>query len=232
MEKFRGLMRGFLGLSLMVLSHEFGHLLAGLLLGIPVERFAIFFPPYLFNLGRFFGVVVVVGALPLGGSVRVKLEVLESVDPLVRILFILAGPLASLLLAGFLLSLTAQDRRQELFQFPAKVLEVGWQVLRLLATFDWWDGLSGPIGFFKALFRTKNFWQLIGVMSLSFGVFNLLPVPPLDGGKVVLVGLRQILLLLHAETSFLSWEVRLNLAGTALLLLMVMVATYRDLTRD
>lgn len=50
--------------------------------------------------------------------------------------------------------------------------------------------LSGIVGVGEVVSRTENlmeFLVLLGMISLAIGVANLLPFPPLDGGKVVLV---------------------------------------------
>lgn len=51
------------------------------------------------------------------------------------------------------------------------------------------DAVLGPIRIatlFGERFDAKRFWTLLAVLSLAIGVFNLLPVAPLDGGTVVL----------------------------------------------
>jgi regulator of sigma E protease len=63
------------------------------------------------------------------------------------------------------------------------------------------------------------------VMSLNLAILNLLPVPPLDGGKVLLYGLEW----LHEGTKRL--QVPLNVAGLVFLLGFVGYTTVADLLR-
>ena len=56
------------------------------------------------------------------------------------------------------------------------------------------SGIGGPVGIFqqsaqvtKALGAT-GFFLILGLISLSLGVFNLLPIPLLDGGQIMVLG--------------------------------------------
>lgn len=53
------------------------------------------------------------------------------------------------------------------------------------------NNLSGPIGIYNATseavsYGFKNYLLLAGILSLNVGIFNLIPIPALDGGRVVL----------------------------------------------
>lgn len=54
--------------------------------------------------------------------------------------------------------------------------------------------LSGPLGIAKGLSNAPNLSALLSLMcrlSVSLGMFNLLPIPGLDGGQVLLEGIRR-----------------------------------------
>lgn len=58
------------------------------------------------------------------------------------------------------------------------------------------DSLSGPIGISKVTVKTKGlieFLYIFALISLSLGATNLLPFPPLDGGKIVLLIIEAII---------------------------------------
>jgi regulator of sigma E protease len=63
------------------------------------------------------------------------------------------------------------------------------------------------------------------VMSLNLAILNLLPLPPLDGGKIILF----VLELLHGSAKRL--QMPLNLVGLMLLLGVIGYATLMDLKR-
>ncbi len=68
-----------LGLSILVGLHEMGHLLAAKAFGMRVEKFSIGFPPKIY--GRYFGETEYsIGAIPLGGFVKISGMVDESLD--------------------------------------------------------------------------------------------------------------------------------------------------------
>lgn len=60
----------FAGFSFLIIMHELGHFTAAKMVGMRVERFALFFPPLLFKIKRGeteYGI----GAIPLGGYVKI-----------------------------------------------------------------------------------------------------------------------------------------------------------------
>ena len=71
-----------LGLSILVILHEFGHFIAARAFGIKVEKFYLFFDAWGFSLFKFNykGVEYGVGWLPLGGYVKIAGMIDESMD--------------------------------------------------------------------------------------------------------------------------------------------------------
>ncbi|MBK0379020.1 RIP metalloprotease RseP [Mucilaginibacter segetis] len=71
-----------LGLSILVILHEFGHFLAARAFGIKVEKFYLFFDAWNFSLFKFNykGVEYGIGWLPLGGYVKISGMIDESMD--------------------------------------------------------------------------------------------------------------------------------------------------------
>ena len=52
------------------------------------------------------------------------------------------------------------------------------------------DEVMGPVGISNVVSQThgvENYIYIIALISLSLGVTNLMPFPPLDGGKIVLL---------------------------------------------
>ncbi|MRJ02183.1 MAG: RIP metalloprotease RseP [Epsilonproteobacteria bacterium] len=109
-----GILIALLVLSLLIFVHELGHFLAARLFGVKVERFSIGFGPVVVR-KECCGTEWVLSAFPLGGYVKMKgqddLNPLErsndpdsynSKHPWQRIIILLAGPLANLILAFFL----------------------------------------------------------------------------------------------------------------------------------
>jgi len=59
----------FIGL---ILIHEWGHFIAAKKGGVEVEEYSVFFPPKLYKRKTKGGWQFVIGALPLGGYVKLK----------------------------------------------------------------------------------------------------------------------------------------------------------------
>ena len=79
----------------------------------------------------------------------------------------------------------------ETYNLSLKTLTfVGKMITRDLGT----QNLSGPIGIVKMAGDTANagllpFLYLMALLSISLGVLNLLPIPVLDGGQIVMLGI-------------------------------------------
>lgn len=68
-----------LGLSILVGLHELGHLLAAKVFGMRVEQYSIGFPPRIFKF-KYGETVYSIGAIPLGGYVKIAGMIDESLD--------------------------------------------------------------------------------------------------------------------------------------------------------
>lgn len=92
------------------------------------------------------------------------------------------------------------------------------------------DQLIGPIGISTVVSQTQGVVEYIYIMaliSLSLGVTNLLPFPPLDGGKLLLLLIEAI------RRKKISMEVELNIQsiGFILMILLSVYVAYNDILR-
>ena len=97
-------------------------------------------------------------------------------------------------------------------------------------------GLAGPVGIVQIIaqvVRQAGFlglFPLLMVISLNLGVFNLLPIPLLDGGQIAVLGIEAVLALFGMTLSMAIKE-KIQLAGLGLILLLFAVVMYFDLSR-
>jgi regulator of sigma E protease len=103
-----------LGLALLIVLHEGGHFIVARLCGMRVERFSIGFGPPVLSFKRW-GTIFQIAPIPLGGFVQITglnpAEEFDKSDPMVypnrprwmRLLTVLAGPLANYLTAIILM---------------------------------------------------------------------------------------------------------------------------------
>lgn len=92
--------------------------------------------------------------------------------------------------------------------------------------------VAGPIGIVglvgdAAQFGFTSLLMFTAIISLNLAVVNLLPFPALDGGRLVFVGLEAIM----RRPINPVWVARVNLAGFALLMLLMVAVTYSDISK-
>lgn len=92
------------------------------------------------------------------------------------------------------------------------------------------DQMSGIVGIGEVVSTTRGvleFLNLMAIISLAVGVANILPFPPLDGGKVVIVIGEAITRKKLPENA----EAIISYIGLGLLLLLTIFITYKDIIR-
>lgn len=94
------------------------------------------------------------------------------------------------------------------------------------------NNLSGPVGIVTAIGQAASYgWQdlfeLLALITINLGVFNLLPFPALDGGKVVFLIIEGVTG--HAVPEKLQGA--LTVGAFALLFGLMIFATYNDIIR-
>ena len=90
--------------------------------------------------------------------------------------------------------------------------------------------LMGPIGISGEVAKTngvKEFVYLLALISLSLGVTNLLPFPPLDGGRAVILLMEGI----RKKPLKEDIEIKIQLIGFALIIFLAIYISYKDILR-
>ncbi len=104
---------------------------------------------------------------------------------------------------------------------------------RLVTRGEGADQVAGPVGsvgIISEVTRSRDITSImtmIAFISMNLGVFNLLPIPPLDGSKLILMGVEGI----RGKQMTLETESKIQLVGFALFILLAIVLTYKDITR-
>ena len=92
------------------------------------------------------------------------------------------------------------------------------------------DDLMGPVGISNAVVKTKGieeFIYMLTLISLSLGITNLLPFPPLDGGKIVFLIIEGI----RKKPLNENLEISIQMVGFAILIILSLFVTYNDILR-
>ena len=98
------------------------------------------------------------------------------------------------------------------------------------------DTVSGPIGIGQVIITTvfaSGFLGLLSILmyiSLSLGVMNLLPIPMLDGGQIMVLGIEKVMSWFNKTLSMVARE-RIQLTGLAIVLLLMVTVIFFDVSR-
>ena len=90
--------------------------------------------------------------------------------------------------------------------------------------------MSGIVGIGEVVSKSSgllNFFYLMAMISMAVGVANILPFPPLDGGKIVIVLIEAITRKKVSE----KVELIISYIGLALLLGLTLFVTVKDIIR-
>lgn len=96
--------------------------------------------------------------------------------------------------------------------------------------------LSGPIGIYRAASTQverlgwDGFFQMLGFLSLNLGVFNLLPIPVLDGGAIFLLLIEGALAVIGLTLSTTVRE-RIQQVGFVMVILLMVFVISNDLLK-
>ncbi len=94
------------------------------------------------------------------------------------------------------------------------------------------DNLTGPIGIAQISGQAARqgplvFMSLMAIISVNLGIMNLLPIPALDGGRLLLIALE--LIFRRKLPAFI--EEKIHLIGFALLMLLMIYVVFNDIVR-
>jgi regulator of sigma E protease len=98
------------------------------------------------------------------------------------------------------------------------------------------DTVSGPVGIFQQSGEITRQGGLEGgimmlmMISLSLGVFNLLPIPMLDGGQIMVLAIEKVMSWFGRTLSMVVRE-RIQLTGLAIVLMLMVTVMFFDISK-
>lgn len=228
-------------LGFLVLIHEGGHFTVAKLCKVKVREFSIGFGPKIYSWqGK--ETKYTIRWIPFGGYVdmlgeaeRDNTEGSFSVASIPkRLAIVVAGATVNIvfgLLVFFIIMCIA--RNDILFAFK----QTGLYILDLLNSLKLiftgnvnMDQMVGPVGISGMVVQTSgflNFIYLMSLISVSLGVTNLLPIPALDGGRIVILIIEWI----RKRPLDEEVEIKIQMTGFTLLLLFSLYVTYQDILK-
>ncbi|MBR5520822.1 MAG: site-2 protease family protein [Oscillospiraceae bacterium] len=92
--------------------------------------------------------------------------------------------------------------------------------------------MSGPVGIVSVVSEAVNLGiepvlNILAMITINLGVFNLLPIPALDGGRLVFL----LIELIRGKAVPQKYEILVNTAGMFLLLGFMVFVTFSDITK-
>jgi len=228
----------FVLINFLILIHELGHLIAAKLSNIPIEIFSLGFGPKLWSFQK--GQTEYrISALPIAGYVLPKIQDeddLYQIAPSRRIVFALGGPLANVILSVICLAVlnvtTTGFSFYAILIYPfVQIIKITSQLLYALpGLFSHPDQLAGVIGIVAigGQFVAGDFLRILNLavmLNINLAILNLLPILPLDGGKIVFCLLERI------HRSLLKLRLPLTVTGWVLLLGLISYITVLDVCR-
>lgn len=235
-------------LGFLIGIHETGHFLVAKLCKVRVNEFAIGFGPTIWTKqGK--ETKYALSLIPLGGFVSMEGEE-ESSDkegsfskaPVYkRIAIVSAGALVNIIfgiISYFILAMTIPiigDIFDRIYYAAGSVQNLfsamGESIKQIFTgQIPAGDALTGPVGISEIVVQTsgiRDFVYILSMISISLGFTNLLPFPPLDGGKIVFLIIEAI----RKKPVKQEIELKIQMLGFAILITLSIFITYKDILR-
>ena len=220
-----------LAFGILVIVHEFGHFITAKRGGVQVNEFWIGMGPTLLK-KQHNGTLYCLKLLPFGGACVMEGEDGESENErafgkasLPRRMLIGLNFAEQPNSIGMHLNMAART--------SVNYARLVWSSLGMLVTGQVGvDQLSGPVGVAEVMASTARysisaFLQLVAFISINLGVMNLLPLPALDGGRLVFLLIEAV----RRKPVPPKYEGYIHAAGLMLLLALMVYVTGQDILR-
>ena len=188
-------------LGILVFIHEGGHFIVAKLCKIKVNEFSIGFGKIIYS-KKYKDTTYELRLIPLGGFVKLEGEETPSEEKgsfskakiWQKILIVAAGGLINIVFAILVFFFLVLFYYRYPFIETLKITEkYAYSIIETIKIlFSGNIGVNemvGPVGISNIVIQTTdlaNYIYLLSAVSLSLGITNLLPVPPLDGGKILI----------------------------------------------
>lgn len=240
-------------LGFLIIIHEGGHFLVAKLCKVKVKEFAIGFGRIIWQKqGK--ETKYTLRLIPLGGFCNMEGEDEESdaegsfskASVWKRMAIVLAGATVNILfgiLVYFILVSTvliqfADPAKDTIInrisygaQYTGTFIASIFEGIKMLITGGVsTDQMVGIVGISDIVVQTTgalNYIYLLAVISVSLGVTNLLPIPALDGGKILIL----LIELIRRKPMKIETEAKIQLLGFSILFALFIFVTYNDILR-
>lgn len=240
-------------LGFLIIIHETGHFLVAKLCKVKVNEFSIGFGKIIWKKqGK--ETLYTIRLIPLGGFVQMEGETEESTDNRAfsnvsipkRLAIVIAGAAVNIIF-GIIVYFILVSTVGLQFVDPAKdtilnriyyggiqtkgfVISLLESVKTLFTSGLLAEQMTGPVGISQIVVQTTtftNYIYILSIISISLGITNLLPIPALDGGKIIILLIEAI----RRKKIKVETEVAITLVGLSILIALSLYVTYNDIIR-
>lgn len=223
-------------IGLAILIHEAGHFIFARFVRMPIQIFSIGMGPKVWG-KEIGGTEYRISLIPFGGYVLPEIEDEEQFFNLPvykRVVMSIGGPLASLILPIFcfmiinIFMIDISFYNVIIAPFIKTAALFYNMLISLPALFSHSDQVSGIVGIIAqgGEIIKNNFFNALGftgIISTNFALLNLLPLPVLDGGKILLYLMEKI------HPVFKKLHYPLALTGWVLIMGLMLYVTVLDI---
>ncbi|MFP3726511.1 site-2 protease family protein [Priestia filamentosa] len=211
---FISLLKLALILVLIIVLHELGHMIAGNFFKIHTDEFCIGIGPILYK-KSYKNTNYILRALPIKGHVKQDVEKVRNLPLVSQIIIYLAGIFINLgcFIIGMAIYLSQQGMSfiAGIIAISAKVPEIFHQAYLVIVNMQVNDiftpthNLENTVELAFSLSPLLNdFWFTFASINIILALLNLIPIPILDGGRVVLAVMESLLKLLKVPQKWVN----------------------------
>lgn len=214
-------------LILVVFLHELGHLGAAKVLKISTKEFSIGLGPILYK-RKIKNTLFLFKLIPVMGHIRTDDEELQKLSLLSKCFLYLAGIMVNLIsfifAIGVVFAQNGKSFMEGVVSASSKLPEIFHQFFIFLTNLPLnkvitpHNDLENSVGAYISMANmVEHFWFGVALLSFLLALMNLIPIPMLDGGRVVLAILESFLKVLKVPPKFINKLIYvLLLAGFAI----------------
>lgn len=236
-------------LGFLILIHETGHFVVAKLCKVRVNEFAIGFGPIIWKKqGK--ETKYALRLIPLGGFISMEGEEelsdkegsFSKASIPKRVAIVAAGAIVNIIFALIVYFILATSYNFQVTNNWSSALTFAGEKTGtfITSTFEGLkqlftgkaglDQMMGPVGISEVVAKTNGMFEFINmlaIVSLSLGVTNLLPIPALDGGKILLLIIEAI----RKKPLSQKIEINIQLLGFSFIIILALFVTWNDIAR-
>ncbi|WP_068268194.1 site-2 protease family protein [Caviibacter abscessus] len=211
-------------LGIVILLHELGHFLTAKYFGLNIREFSIGMGPKIWSYG-----IYKLRLLPLGGYVSIEDEEFDKITNLKKLIILKAGIFMNILTCFICMGLLNISK---VFVNFYNLIYLTFKGLILI--FSKGASMSdfvGPVGLpilVGNIVNNAGYYKGIivftAIISLNLAIMNLLPIPALDGGRILFTLLNMLGLKISKNV-----EQIVHLIGMIILLIFMIALIYNDI---